>query len=70
MLVEFRIGSMRRSPLGKHRARGVDTLNRPRFECHPGSMGGYFKGSWDQSDVGYLQTARKPWTMTIRASSQ
>jgi uncharacterized protein YqgV (UPF0045/DUF77 family) len=48
MLVEFRISSMRQPPLGKDLARGVETLDRPRFESQPGSMSGCFEGSWDQ----------------------
>jgi uncharacterized protein YqgV (UPF0045/DUF77 family) len=42
------MSSMRQPPLGKHRARGVETLDRPRFEGNPGSMSGYFEGSCDQ----------------------
>lgn len=48
MLVEFRISSMRRPPLGKDRARGVETLDRQQFDDHSGSMSGCLNGSWDQ----------------------
>jgi hypothetical protein len=47
MLLEFKISSTQ-SPLGKQRAGGIDTLDRPRPECHPGSMIGYYEGSWEQ----------------------
>jgi hypothetical protein len=36
------MSSMRQPPLGKHRARGVETLDRRQFEGNPGSLSGSF----------------------------
>jgi uncharacterized protein YqgV (UPF0045/DUF77 family) len=58
MLLEFRISSTQ-SPLGKRRAGGIETLDRPRPEGRSGSMFGYFEGSWEQvmSLIGDCQEA-------------
>jgi uncharacterized protein YqgV (UPF0045/DUF77 family) len=39
---------MRRPPLGKDRARGIETLDRQQCDDHLGSMSGCLNGSWDQ----------------------
>jgi uncharacterized protein YqgV (UPF0045/DUF77 family) len=58
MLLEFRISSTQ-SPLGKQRAGGIETLDRPRPKGRSGSMIGYFEGSCEQvmSLIGDCQEA-------------
>jgi len=47
MLLEFRI-SPTRSPLGKQRAGGIETLDCPRPEGLPASLIAYYEGPWEQ----------------------
>jgi uncharacterized protein YqgV (UPF0045/DUF77 family) len=60
MLLEFRISSTQ-SPLGKQRAGGIETLDRPRPKSRSGSMIGYCEGSWEQvtSLIGDCQEAMR-----------